>query len=251
MSSAAADIVSTAAKLSALRPRGGHRTLAERAFATLHEAIVTGVLAPGERLPIEELAEVLEMSPMPIREALRLLDSVGLVENVPHRGARVTELSIDDLREVYEARLALEPLAVRHAAENFTDADAALAKERLEAHVKAYRQREVRLIWSTHTAFHFALYDAAHSRWMSRLIHPLWETSERYRFAMLPVRVNLDQRRLEHERILQACIEHKPAVAALELHNHLARTANLVAAQMGGGELFELLPAPAEPAAIA
>src|SRR5579859_6103127 len=231
--------MSATEKLSALRPAGGHRTLAERAFASLHEAVVTGVLAPGERLPIEELAEVLEMSPMPIREALRLLDSVGLVENVPHRGARVTELSIDDLREVYEARLALEPLAVRHAAENFTDEDAALARERLEAHVKAYTQRHLRLIWSTHTAFHFALYDAAHSRWMSRLIHPLWETSERYRFAMLPVRINLDQRWLEHERILDACIDHNPDVAAAELHNHLARTANLVAEQMGGGDLFE------------
>ena len=45
-------------KLSALQPAGGHRTLPERAFATVHEAIVTGVLAPGERLPIEELAAV-------------------------------------------------------------------------------------------------------------------------------------------------------------------------------------------------
>jgi DNA-binding GntR family transcriptional regulator len=237
-------------RLSALRPAGGHRTLAERAFASLHEAIVTGVLPPGERLPIEELAEILEMSPMPIREALRLLDSVGLVENIPHRGARVTELSIDDLREVYEARLALEPLAVRHAAEKFTDADAVNANERLEAHVKAYKQREIALVWATHTAFHFALYDAADSRWMRRLIHPLWETSERYRFAMLPVRLNLDQRRLEHERILQACIAHDGDRAARELHNHLARTANLVAAQMGGEDLFALPPAEPEPALV-
>lgn len=237
-------------KLAALKPAGGHRTLAERAFATLHEAIVTGVLPPGERLPIEELAEILEMSPMPIREALRLLDSVGLVENIPHRGARVTELSIDDLREVYEARLALEPLAVRHAAEKFTDADGELAAERLEAHVKAYRQRDLGIVWSTHTAFHFALYDAAQSRWMRRLIHPLWETSERYRFALLPVRVNLEQRRFEHERILQACIDHAPDTAARELHNHLARTANLIAAQMGSGPLFELLPAADERAQL-
>lgn len=243
--------MTAADKLAAVRPTGGHRTLAERAFATLHEAVVTGVLAPGERLPIEELAEVLEMSPMPIREALRLLDSVGLVENIPHRGARVTELSIDDLREVYEARLALEPLAVRHAAEKFTSADAALARERLEAHVKAYRQRDLRLIWSTHTAFHFALYEAAHSRWMTRLIRPLWETSERYRFAMLPVRLNLDQRRLEHERILEACAGHESTVAARELHNHLAGTANLIANQMGGDELFELQAAPTEAAAVA
>ena len=240
-------------KLSALRPAGGHRTLAERAFATLHEAIVTGVLSPGERLPIEELAEVLEMSPMPIREALRQLDSAGLVENIPHRGARVTELSIDDLREVYEARLALEPLAVCHAAERFTEEDAIRSRERLEAHVKAYSRRpELGLIWSTHTAFHFALYEAARSRWMLRLIGPLWETSERYRFAMLPVRVNLDQRRLEHERILDACAEHRPATAACELHNHLARTANLIAHQMGRPDLFEMRAAPAsETAAVA
>jgi DNA-binding GntR family transcriptional regulator len=242
----------SAEKAAALRPDGGHRTLAERAFTTLHEAIVTGVLVPGERLPIEELAEVLEMSPMPIREALRQLDSVGLIENVPHRGARVTELSIDDLREVYEARLALEPLAVRHAAEKFADEDAVRARELLEAHVKAYTRRpELRLIWSTHTAFHFALYDAARSRWISRLIHPLWETSERYRFAMLPMRMNLDQRRLEHERILDACIAHEPDVAARELHNHLARTANLIANQMGGSDLFDRLPSPPRPAAVA
>ena len=238
----------SAEKLSALRPAGGHRTLAERAFTTLHEAIVTGVLAPGERLPIEELAEILEMSPMPIREALRLLDSVGLVENIPHRGARVTELSIGDLREVYEARLALEPLAVRHAAENFTDADAQLAADRLAEHVRASKQRALGPIWSSHTAFHFALYEAAKSRWMLRLIHPLWESSERYRFAMLPVRLNLDKRRLEHERILQACIDHDPDRASAELHNHLARTANMIAAQMGGrsDELFELVPGGAE-----
>src|ERR1700759_4944316 len=98
---------------------GGHRTLAERAFGTLHTAIITGRLRPGARLPIEELAELLQMSPMPIREALRRLDAAGLVDNVPHRGARVTELSINDLEEVYEARLALETLAIRRAAERF------------------------------------------------------------------------------------------------------------------------------------
>lgn len=238
--------MSAADKLAALRSTGGHRTLASRAFAALHEAVVTGVFEPGERLPIEELAEVLEMSPMPIREALRQLDSVGLVENIPHRGARVTELSIDDLSEVYEARLALEPIAVAHAAENFSQEDIEAARELLEAHVKAYTGRDLGLIWSTHTAFHFALYQAAHSHWMMRLIHPLWETSERYRFAMLPVRLNLDQRRLEHQRILDACIAHEPEVAALELHNHLARTANLVAHQMGSDDLFELLVAPSK-----
>src|SRR5438093_22182 len=90
---------------------------AMRADATVHGR---GDVAPGGRLRIEDLAELLEMSPMPIREALRRLDSAGLVEHVPHRGARVAELSLPDLREVYEARLALEPLAVQQAAVRFT-----------------------------------------------------------------------------------------------------------------------------------
>lgn len=233
--------MSVADKLAAVRADEGHRTLAERAFAALHEAVVTGALEPGERLPIEELAKSLDMSPMPVREALRRLHSVGLVENIPHRGARVTELSIIDLREVYEARLALEPLAVGHAAERFTDEEAARSTSLLEEHVEAYRHGNMRAIWATHTAFHFSLYQAARSRWMMRLIHPLWESSERYRFALLPMRTSLDRRRLEHERILAACAARRGDDAARELHAHLARTANAIAMQMDGGDaLFEV-----------
>jgi DNA-binding GntR family transcriptional regulator len=220
--------------------RGGHRTLAEKAFSELHDAIVRGEVAPGERLRIEDLAELLEMSPMPIREALRRLDSAGLVEHVPHRGARVAELSLPDLREVYEARLALEPLAVTHGAERFTSDDARAARESLERHVRAYRRNDVREAWSAHTEFHFTLYRAAGSRWLIRLITPLWESSERYRLAWLPIQRNLDERLGEHERILDACVHRDGERAAVELHDHLARTANLVAERMDGQELFAL-----------
>ena len=219
---------------------GGHRTLAEKAFSSLHDLILTGGLVPGQRLLIEELAERLDMSPMPIREALRRLDAVGLVEHVPHRGARVAELSVADLREVYEARLALEPLAVRHAAERFTGEDAERATAALARHVDGYRRDDAPSAWAAHTEFHFALYRAAGSRWLLRLITPLWESSERYRLASLPRGRSLDERRREHERILEACITRDPDAAALELRNHLALTANLVARSMGSGELFEI-----------
>ncbi|MCD6727562.1 MAG: GntR family transcriptional regulator [Solirubrobacteraceae bacterium] len=231
-------------RLAGIAHTGGHRTLAERAFASLHEAIVTGVLQPGERLPIEELATVLDMSPMPIREALRRLDAAGMVENVPHRGARVTELSIDDLREVYQARLALEPLAIRQAAMRFTDADAKTASDALQRHRTAVRHNDVVAAWRAHTDFHFALYDAAGSRWLIRLVTPLWETSERYRHASSPIAWRLDARQREHDRILEACIAHDPERAAAELHNHLVGTAEHVSSDMGGPQLFELRPVP-------
>src|SRR4029079_9223206 len=109
-----------------------HRTLAEKAFGMLHDAIVSGALLPGERLHLDDLAAATGMSPMPIREALRRLDGVGLVENVPHRGARVADLTIEDLNEVYDSRLMLEVPAIGRAAENFSDEDSADAAQWLE-----------------------------------------------------------------------------------------------------------------------
>jgi DNA-binding GntR family transcriptional regulator len=220
---------------------GGHRTLAEKAFTALHEAIVTGALGPGARLPIEDLAETFDMSPMPIREALRRLDSVGLVENVPHRGARVTELSAADLVDVYEARLALEPLAIRHAAQRFEEDDRRAAETALKRHIAAYERDDIKEVWLAHTEFHFALYRAAGSRWLLRLITPLWESSERYRFASTPLQRTLTDRQAEHERILDACVRHEPDEAVSELRNHLARTANAIATTMGAEDLFPLV----------
>jgi DNA-binding GntR family transcriptional regulator len=158
----------------------GHRTLAEKAFETLHSAIITGQLRPGTRLPIEELADVLEMSPMPIREAVRRLDGAGLVENIPHRGARVTELSVTDLSEVYEARLALEVLAIRRAAERFDAPHEATAGQRL-ATLNHMTDDNSATTSAAHEAFHFALYDAADSAWLMRLIRPVWESAIAWR----------------------------------------------------------------------
>jgi len=216
----------------------GHRTLAEKAFETLHGAIITGLLRPGTRLPIEELAEVLEMSPMPIREAVRRLDGAGLVENIPHRGARVTDLSVTDLAEVYEARLALEVLAIRRAAERFEAHDEATARRRL-AKLNQMTDDNSAATSAAHAAFHFALYDAADSAWLLRLIRPVWETSERYCLEVPQCR-QLLAREPEHEAILEACTANDPDRAALALHDHLASTSNHISVAMGGEPLIEL-----------
>ncbi len=216
----------------------GHRTLAEKAFDTLHTAIITGRLRPGTRLPIEELADVLDMSPMPIREAVRRLDAAGLVENIPHRGARVTELSITDLGEVYEARVALEVLAIRRAAERFTAAHEATARQRLAA-LDQMSDDNSATTSAAHAAFHFAIYEAADSAWLLRLIRPVWETSERYCLEVPQCR-QLAARAREHEAIIAACVAHDPDRAAVALRNQLATTANNISAAMGGEPLFAL-----------
>jgi DNA-binding GntR family transcriptional regulator len=219
-------------------PSRGHRTLAEKAYETLHAAIISGALRPGTRLPIEELAEHLEMSPMPIREAVRRLDAVGLVDNVPHRGARVTQLSVTDLAEVYEARLALETVAMRRAAARFTNARAEHARQCL-AGLENTADDTSAATSEAHADFHFVFYEAAESAWLLRLIRPAWQVSERYALEWPQVR-QLDERAAEHREILAACEAHNPDRAVEALRDHLARTANSLAEAMGGAPLYQL-----------
>jgi DNA-binding GntR family transcriptional regulator len=228
-------------RLPGLAPSKGQRTLADRAFASIHDSIVQGTLEPGQRLPIEDLAASLEMSPMPVREALRRLDAVGLVEHVPHRGARVTVLSVEDLVDVYQARLALEPLAARRAADGMTTEMADEASEALSALKRVSRRGPD--LWSAHTAFHFAVYRGADSHWLVRLIGPLWESSERYRMAIAS-RGELDVRPEEHEEILEAVLARNAARAGALMHNHLATTANFLAHKMGSTDVFSLMKVP-------
>jgi DNA-binding GntR family transcriptional regulator len=216
----------------------GHRTLAEKAYETLHAAIVSGALRPGARLPIEELAQHLQMSPMPIREAVRRLDAVGLVDNVPHRGARVTELSVTDLAEVYEVRLSLECLAIRRAAARFTQERARYARQCL-THLESMADDASVTTSEAHAQFHFAFYDGAESAWLLRLIRPAWQVSERYALEWPQVR-RLDERADEHREILAACEDHNPDRAGDALREHLSTTANSLAEAMGGGPLYQL-----------
>jgi DNA-binding GntR family transcriptional regulator len=224
---------------------GRHRTVAEDAYSILHTAICTGKLAPGMRLPIRDLAAAIGTSPMPVREALARLDADGLVDTLPHRGASVAKLTIKDVAQIYEARLALEPLAVYLSAQKFTAADKKKAKSALDRLARGMEGDDEGVTWAAHTDFHFALYEPSQSDWLLRLIRPVWESSERYRLAS-PAKRSIKGRGQEHRRILKACAENDAVLAAGELHNHLVRTANAVHQSMGGGsDLFEPLGDPA------
>ena len=232
-------------RLGELTDSSGHRTLAEKAFGMLHDAIIVGALRPGERLPIGDLAEAMHLSQMPIREALRRLDADGLVENIPHRGASVATLTVEDLLEVYDARLLLELPAIEGAAARFTaddEREAAASLDRLE---EATERGERTQALIAHTAFHHGLYRASGSRWLPRLISPLWDNAERYRVAALGGSLGLfETRAREHRDLLQACSDHQPTRAAALLWNHLVLTANAIVTEMGGDQTYELREIP-------
>jgi DNA-binding GntR family transcriptional regulator len=108
---------------------GRSRTAYEYALTTLRSAILGGTLSGGTRLVQTELASQLNVSTTPVREALRDLATEWLVVSDPHRGAVVRQLDIDEVREIYQLRMALEPLMVRRVAERLTDAQLDHAEE--------------------------------------------------------------------------------------------------------------------------
>lgn len=220
-----------------IRQSSNDRTLAGQALTEIRRRILTGEYEPGRRLRIEELAEVLEMSPMPIREALQRLDNAGFVEHLPHRGARVSALSAEDLLDLYAIRIPLEMLAIRRAARNFTDhhrdTAAAWLEEYLAHDASDWRAREAQM------EFHLALYRASGSRRLIQLIRPLFEHSERYRITALG-KGTAQHRRRRHEQLLNACVKHDEDLAARRLCDTLAQTVHSIEPTLGEHPSFEL-----------
>ena len=95
-------------------PRGApHRTKQAFVYRTLHDAISTCEIKPGERLIIDDLARRLQVSAIPVREALQVLQSEGLVITVPHVGATVAPVSRDSIVDVFTVLEGLESVACR------------------------------------------------------------------------------------------------------------------------------------------
>ena len=179
--------------------------MAEYALEQLREAIIMGELQAGTPLRLDELARSLGMSISPIREAVRQLEALGLAKHVPHQGARVVAFDVDDLRDLFEVRLALESLAVRRAAARVTPAEVDAARGSLDALDEARRVGDVLAAMRAHTDFHFTLYDACGAPWLLQMIRPAWDRTERFRPALFSAAGELQDRHREIDgRLLDA-----------------------------------------------
>jgi DNA-binding GntR family transcriptional regulator len=213
--------------------------MAEFALEELRESIILGELEPGAPLRLDELARSLGMSISPIREAVRQLEALGLAVHVPHQGAKVVALDVEELRDLFSIRLGLESEAVRRAAARFTEEDAAAAAQQLAAADEAREADDVRAALRAHTDFHFALYAASGSQWLLRLIRPAWDSSERFRPVLFSADGDLQKRhRVFDDELLRACAAHEPDAAAAALYGHLELANEYYAPELAGRSIF-------------
>lgn len=172
------------------------------------------------------------MSIAPIREALRSLAADGLVISMPQRGYRVSELNLEDFRDIYRLRLRLDPMALELAVPRLDRAQMSNLREAFSRLERAYLEHDRVAHAVEHRRFHFTIYEASGSAWLVRFLAALWGNSVRYQriSADSGQRGQIADRIEEHRDILLAC-EARDAVGGAELMRaHLLVTVRTVEA---------------------
>jgi DNA-binding GntR family transcriptional regulator len=199
-------------------------TAGEYIVELLRNDILTGRLAAGEGLPLEQLARRFGTSVIPIREALRVLESERLVVLRPHRTARVAELSVAELKDLYRVRLILETEAVRLAHPNLEPEAYTEMRRMIDEMEKYALAGDDFAAFAVHSRIHFAVYEASGSPTLVSILSRLWDETERYRHAVKHYRSDTRSWSREHRRLVDLLETGTPDVAAEELRSHLTRT---------------------------
>ncbi|WP_235913590.1 GntR family transcriptional regulator [Teichococcus coralli] len=182
------------------------RSLADLAHERIREAIVLGTLQPGARLSERGLAAALNISAQPVRDALRRLETEGLVETQPRSGTYVADLSATRLTEIGLIRSALEGVAAALAATRIDAAGCSALRSRLAAVRRATKQEDAEAVAAANDALHAAIHAAAGSGDLRRLLERLraYDYLGRARVLSSPA---------ERQRAVE---EHHAIVAAIE-----------------------------------
>ncbi len=201
------------------------RTLSDYVADQLRQAILSDKIMPGQRLVEQELAESLQTSRGPVRDALKMLETEGLVLRQSHRGAFVTQLSTEDLIEIYTLREALESLAIRFAIRQATDSQidelGKIVHEMEQLAQRDYTQLEAT---DLDIEFHYTLCKISGHK---RLLSTWMALSAQIRLVLLKHRLwnPKDHRERSvawHARIVASLREREVDQTLKELHTHMA-----------------------------
>lgn len=201
----------------------------------LRDAIQQGQLAAGSRIKIDELAERFGVSKIPIREALRLLESDGWVHSRPHRGTYVRPLSRDELGEIFEMRKLIEPHSAALAAKRRSAAHVAELQDIVQESRRAIDATDLSTITELNKRLHGVIADAAGNSLLTETLQKLDLLMRRY---FVPV--SWDQRRqsmLQHVEIVQAIADQDGPLAKRLLLAHICHTEALAREFMPDADL--------------
>lgn len=197
-------------------------SLVDNVTERLRHDLLAGEIKPGERIKVAELEKRFGVSHIPIREAVRRLESEGLIVAMPQRAAVAAGVDLDDLAGLYDLRRIIECDVIRRSAATMTDAQIDTVRNALERLETVADDHDSSLFWDLHRDFHWALLEPGATAWIQRVLDQIWLASQRY--VRLFVTKTVEDAMRDHRLLCDLCGQRDGAGAAELLGRHLDRT---------------------------
>jgi DNA-binding GntR family transcriptional regulator len=196
-----------------------YSTISDIVYKWIREGIINSEFKPGEWITQEMVTERLNVSRTPVRDAIKRLQSEGLLIVKPHKGAMVVQLSMEKLIEIYEIRMLLEGAAAKHAGKNITDKD---IRELEKLNAKMISQRDdLQKFMVCNRAFHHTLYCFSKREYLINSIFALWDLIEPYRLRYFSLKGKIDEAIKEHVKVISFLRNHQPEEVREAIVKHL------------------------------
>lgn len=180
--------------------------LRETVYKKLRKRILTGELKPGDRLMEIHLANELDVSRTPIREAIRKLELEGLVRIIPRSGAQVARISEREMKDLLEVRRSLDMLSVELASERITSEEKVLLRRACRDFEEATKHGDYTRVAEADVRFHDIIVQAARNRRLQEIISQMADQTYRYRFEYVKDEGTYAQLVEEHRGICDAIL---------------------------------------------
>ena len=200
-----------------------NRPLYEDVAERLREQIFSHELAPGSWLDEQSLAIAFGISRTPMREAIKVLASEGLVTTKMNKGAYVTEVDLRDLEQIFTVLSLLEGQAAKETAIKASEAQLTQLDNLHHRLEKAAADRDAEQFFEINVKFHELIQEIAGNKWMNGVIEDLRKVLKLQRRDSLTKSGRLLSSLVEHREVLQAILKRDPQAAELAMRKHLTR----------------------------
>ncbi|XWK87085.1 MAG: GntR family transcriptional regulator [Phormidium sp.] len=201
------------------------KSLQEQTYQALRSSIMSGELASGDRLVETQLAQQLQVSRTPIREALRQLQREGLVKADANGGLRVTVISVTDAVQLYDCRIALEQVSVAGACEKASELQLQILEKFVVQAEKLTQRGTSELnnfqLLDLDYQFHHLIAESSGNKWLVSLLDQVFDKMMLLRIKTMRQNPKVLEIRIEHQEIFAAIAQRNIQMATEAIQNHL------------------------------
>lgn len=200
--------------------------LKEKVYKTLRYDILTGKISGGTRITESSIANRLDVSRTPVREALQRLTQEKLITSLPRAGYIIEDMSNDDIQDLFSARFDIEVLVTRKATQYITDAELKMMNENLEKAKACISANDLRKMTDLDIEFHSIIYRASRSKTFYRICRNLSDLTMKYRHG-LNLRADIWNEAIKnHMAIYEALLakDKDKAAKAVALHSEQVKS---------------------------